>query len=377
MSGRAVRVVHLAAAFTRSPSEIAVERLHDHAVARLHAARLDCVADRAARDDPRPHGTAVGHHEHRLLARPLDDRLLRHHGHRLALGRAHLALEERDLGAHVRQHPVVALEEPDLHQHRRLGAVDGRHDPVHDAGEAVVGHRVELDLARLADLDLAERGLGDVGLDLERVHVGDRDHRAPGVGGLRERRDVVADVRALGKHDAIERGADQSLVDGDLGSLEARLRDAEGRLARAHRRPRLLEARDRRVERRAADVLLLRELARAVEVGLRVPQLRPRLLDVRRGDLHVRRRLIALRSDVAVLEPSDHLALLHAAALHHTQPFEASGRLRRDRRLALRDDVAGRVERRHRLRRVGSGHRRRFDRLRGAEADVDGDSRRE
>ena len=56
-----------------------------------------------------------------------------------------------------------------------------------DAAEAHVGKGVELDLGGLADLDLAERGLGHVGLDLERVHVGHGHHRALGVDRAEEK----------------------------------------------------------------------------------------------------------------------------------------------------------------------------------------------
>ena len=55
---------------------------------------------------------------------------------------------------------------------------------------------------------LADVALGDVGLDLERAHVGHRDHRALRAGGAGKRRDHVADVGVLDQHHAVERRAD-------------------------------------------------------------------------------------------------------------------------------------------------------------------------
>ena len=95
-----------------------------------------------------------------------------------AFGRAR---QEGHLGAHVGQHARVALHERDLHQDRGLGAVHRRHDARDFAQQAQVGIGVELDLGGHADLDLGDRGFGDVGLDFERVHVGHVHHRALGV----------------------------------------------------------------------------------------------------------------------------------------------------------------------------------------------------
>ena len=70
--------------------------------------------------------------------------------------------------------------------------------------------------------------------------------------------------------------------------------------------------------------------------------------------------LCALRDDVAIVEPRDDLARLHARAFGDAEPLEAAGRLRRDRRLALRDDVAGRIQHDELLRRIRRDDRRRL-----------------
>ena len=78
----------------------------------------------------------------------------------------------------------------------------------------------------------------------------------------------------------------------------------------------------------------------------------------RRANQHVLTRLC-----VAGFQPRDDLARLDARPFGHTQPFEAAGDLRRYRRLARRDHVAGRVEQRKLPRRIdGDDRRRRHDR---------------
>jgi hypothetical protein len=57
---------------------------------------------------------------------------------------------EHHLGAHLRQDARVAVEDRDLHQHRRLLAVRGGHHLAHAARERRVGVGVERDARRLA-----------------------------------------------------------------------------------------------------------------------------------------------------------------------------------------------------------------------------------
>src|SRR5436309_1604177 len=70
--------------------------------------------------------------------------------------------------------------------------------------------------------------------------------------------------------------------------------------------------------------------------------LEPRLGGIERGFV-----LIELGPVLAVLEPNDGLALLHAIALFHSNPRNATCDLRSDLNLVMRHDVA----RRHQYRR--------------------------
>ena len=124
--------------------------------------------------------------------------------------------QKRHLGAHLRQDARIEFVKTDLGHHGRLGAIDGRHQTQQAAAETHVGQRIELDFARLVELDLAEVRFRHVGLDLQRRHVGHRHHRRLRTQRRRKRRDDVADVGVLGQHHAVERRADQRLLDADL-----------------------------------------------------------------------------------------------------------------------------------------------------------------
>src|SRR6185436_12352867 len=193
-----------------------LSRIEDDALAGLEALHLDQVAELAAGRYLGAAHLVVLHDERDLAAITLDDRPRLHGRDGLLLVRGHRFFEERDLRAHVGQHPRILVDEAHLDEHRGLGAIDGRHDPRYDRSEAHVRKGVELHLARLSDLQLADVRLGDVGFDFEGAHVRDGDYRALRARGRGERRDVVADVRILGQHDRIERRADQRLLDVDL-----------------------------------------------------------------------------------------------------------------------------------------------------------------
>jgi hypothetical protein len=104
------------------------------------------------------------------------------------------------------------------------------------------------------------------------------------------------------------------------------------------------------------DEPLLQQVSRAVERALRLAQFGLRLFQVRARHAHIGHGLVARRGHVQALQSRDDFALLYPAAFLHTQPFQAAGRLRRDRRLALRDYIAGSVEHGQRLVRVGERH---------------------
>src|SRR6185312_16436258 len=157
---------------------------------------------------------------------------------------------------------------------------------------------------------------------------------------------------ALRQDHAVERRADLRVVDGDLGVARRRPRSGDLRLRARHPRGRPVDARLRRIERRSRDEIAVDELLVALQLDARVGFLDLRLVDAGARRLDVGLRGTRLRDDVTVVEARDHLALLDARALSDAEPFEAAGRLRRDRRLALRDDVAGGIEHDELLRRV-------------------------
>ena len=92
-------------------------------------------------------------------------------------------------------------------------------------------------------------------------------------------------------------------------------------------------------------------------LGQRLVERSPGRADIRFGALR-------LRCDIAVVEPRDDIAGLDARAFGDTQPLEAAGCFRSNRRLALRDDIAGRVEHHELLRRICRHDGRRLHRLR-------------
>ena len=136
-------------------------------------------------------------------------------------------------------------------------------------------------------------------------------------------------------------------------------------LALATRGGGAIGARLRGIDRRRGDESLGHEVLVALELGERVGLLGLRLDQRRFRRAHVGLRAFRLRDDVAGVDARDHVARLDARAFGHAEPFEAAGRLRRDRRLALRDDVAGRVQHDELLRR-----KRRHDRRRGHVDDL-------
>ena len=136
-------------------------------------------------------------------------------------------------------------------------------------------------------------------------------------------------------------------------------------LGAAQRGARLVGARDRLVECRCADERL----------RTRGPCERSRFCSASRSSACACSRLAAATFTLAAtcsrVAPTSRLSsraitspFLHAAALAHAQPLEPAGRLGRDRRLALGDDVAGGVEHRVSLRRIRGRHRGGLDRHR-------------
>src|SRR5678815_5785857 len=98
--------------------------------------------------------------------------------------------------------------------------------------------------------------------------------------------------------------------------------------------------------------VLCQQIARAVEIALGLVQLSLALLEIGLRELDVGGGLFLGRGHVAAFEPREYFALLDPRAFTHAQPFEAPGGFRRDRGLALRDNVTRRVEQSERLRRI-------------------------
>ena len=122
----------------------------------------------------------------------------------------------------------------DAHLDGRLLAIGGRHDGDDRARDDPVRIGIEHGFDRVAGMQPADRGLVDVDLDLDRVHVDDgADAGAGETAAGRQRRDHLAGLRAALDHDAGERRADLVLAEhlaAALG-LEPRRRQLGLRLA--------------------------------------------------------------------------------------------------------------------------------------------------
>src|SRR5690606_6007154 len=184
--------------------------------------------------------------------------------------------EERDAYAHLRQDARVLLLEADADAHGRFRAIGRRDDRDHARGDRPLGIRVQAHGDGLTRLHAIDEVLADVDLDLERVHVDDRAYaRAREPARRRPRRDGLAFLRGLDRHDAGERRAHDrvleiALRDGEirLGHGERPLRDLD-----VHARPVVLGLRD--VEVLGAHHPALELFPLALEDGSRVPDATP------------------------------------------------------------------------------------------------------
>jgi len=238
---------------------------------------------------------------------------------------------------------------------------------VHDAAEPLVRQGVELDLAGLAHPDLLEVGLRHVGLDLQRLHVGDGDDGGLRIRGGAQGRHDVPDVGVLREHDGIEGGTDEGVFQVHLRRLEGRLGSLDGRLGPRNAGLGLPEPGLGRVKGGLRRVLPGQEPLLPLVGNPRVRQLRPGLVQAVAGDTQVCPGLILRRGGIGTLEPRDDVALLHAAALLDVDLQELGRDLRGDGGLALGHHVTACVENRKRLRGVGLAHRGHVHGLGGAE----------
>ena len=114
--------------------------------------------------------------------------------------------------------------------------------------------------------------------------------------------------------------------------------------------------------RGGGDEALCQQILVALELRERVGLLGLRLRQRSLRRAHVGLRALRLRDDVARVDARNDVAGLDDRAFRHAEPFEPAGSFRRNRRLALRDDVTGGVEQDELLRRVRGHDRRRLDR---------------
>ena len=170
----------------------------------------------------------------------------------------------------------------------------------------LAGERLDRDLGRLLVAEPGHVGLGHVGLDLQRVEVGERHDRARRgreVHARRDGRDALAHLGHLPHHDARERRAD------DACSGAAPAANARSACACAQRGLRHLDA-----ALRGLQLVLARARGRAsasphcASGGAALARSASRALH-----LGARRAAPAPRS--RRLQARDHLALAHAAAL--------------------------------------------------------------
>ena len=165
-------------------------------------------------------------------------------------------------------------------------------------------------------MQAADRGLVDVDLDLDRVHVDDgADAGAGETAAGRQRRDHLAGLRAALDHDAGERRADLVLVEhlaGALG-LEPRRRQLGLRLAQLG--PQHAGSRLRLGQIGLGGVILPRQRLGAIEDALGVGQIGGNRGDggIGRLDARLRQRVVLVRQDI--VEPGENLAGLHHHAL--------------------------------------------------------------
>ncbi len=182
---------------------------------------------------------------------------------------------------------------------------------------------------------------------------------------------------------AAERRADLGVVDGDPRVVAIRRSRGQPGFSARHAGRRAVRARLGLIERRLREEFSGDEILRTLERNRGIAVLRFRLLQDCPGDHHVGARSVELGRDVARVEPRDDLARLHARTFGDAEPFQASRSLGRDRRLALRDDVARGIEHDELLRRIRGDDGRGQDRDRSrlqcepdtAQGNHDGDAR--
>ena len=189
--------------------------------------------------------------------------------------------------------------------------------------------------------------LVDVHLDLERAHVddcADPGAREPAAGG--DRRHDLARLRVPRRRHAVERGADQRVLDVLASQRNLALRHrhlvARGRQPGREGIPRRL----RGVQKLATRDANLREVPGTTEVQLGFPEPHLDLVERALGRRHPRRGQRQGVADVRIVEAGEYLPFLDAHPFLDADLDETARHLGGDRRLPARDDIAGRIEHR-------------------------------
>ena len=145
--------------------------------------------------------------------------------------------QEVDGGHELGEEETVGVEDLDLDLDGPARAVAHRDDLAEPAAIALARDGADGDLGGLADRDPREQLLGDVGLDVHPVQVGQRDdRRAADRGAHGPRGDDLPLLPLLLDDRAVERGEQVHVADVLLGLLDVGLLELDGRLQRGHPR---------------------------------------------------------------------------------------------------------------------------------------------
>ena len=170
--------------------------------------------------------------------------------------------DDADARVHPGLQPVLVVRNLDLDRRGARRWIEHRRHARDPAHEAFARERIDLDAGRVADADLLEVLLDDVGDEPHARDVDDVDDRR--VGG-----DECAGIGRAPRDEAIDRRRDDRVLEGDAQLVEPRLRLGVLRARQVERRLRGLILRLGVVERLLRQQLPLEQVARALDVGLR------------------------------------------------------------------------------------------------------------
>ena len=297
-------------------------------------------------NNPAPCHAVLTHDPYKGLVPGFSDRVRGHHdpggGDRR---RCRFVIQETNLYAHIRQHPVVTVQDANTNPDRCLVPVRRRDDRDDRRRYLHIRIGVERDRRRLSRKHPVYIGLVDIDLHLEGVHVHDGADARPretAPGG--NRRDHFAGLGGLGHHDPGERRANLHVrqhlalhVGMAFGDVQF-LFDAGQPGCQALDRQRVA------IKIRLAREFPLRETGGSREVQLRLPELHHHLVEARPRGTKLGLRQFELGPRDAVVELRQELSLLDVHALLHQDFHDLAGGLGTDRRLTPRHDIPRRIQ---------------------------------